>query len=166
MRRRQQALNIEECTAVLNRGTSGVLALCGDEGYPYAVPVSYVYDGEKLYFHCAKTGHKLDAIKREPKASFCVIDQDQVVPEEYTSYFRSVIVFGTMRILGDEQEKYKAVEKLAVKYSPEDSVASRKQMIKREWERLCMLEMTVQHLTGKAARELSGNNMTNEFFTE
>ena len=85
------------CEAVLSRGSHGVLALAGDEGYPYAVPISYVYEGGKLYFHCAKSGHKLDAIARCPKASFCVVDQDQVVPQEYTTYFRSVIAFGTIR---------------------------------------------------------------------
>ena len=61
MRRNGQELPLEECTAILNRGTSGVLALSGDDNYPYAVPVSYAYDGYKLYFHCAKSGHKIDA---------------------------------------------------------------------------------------------------------
>ena len=92
LRRKKQVLSEEESAKILKNGTSGVLALAGDNDYPYAVPISYVYDGEKLYFHCAGSGHKLDAIKRNPKASFCVIDQDLVVPEEYTSYFRSVIV--------------------------------------------------------------------------
>lgn len=65
MRRKRQALPQEICDAVLRRGTSGVLALSGDDGYPYAVPISYIYDGEKLYFHSARQGHKLDAIGRE-----------------------------------------------------------------------------------------------------
>ena len=94
MRRKKQQMSGDACDELLFRGTSGVLALSGDDGYPYAVPISYVYDGEKIYFHCAKSGHKLDAIKRNPKASFCVIGQDQIVPEEYTTYFRSVIAFG------------------------------------------------------------------------
>ena len=94
MRRNKQLLSSEETAAVLERGTSGVLALAGDQGYPYAVPISYVYDGEKIFFHCAKSGHKLDAIRREEKASFCVIDQDRIIPEEFTTYFRSVIAFG------------------------------------------------------------------------
>ena len=78
-------LSQEETERILKEGTSGVLALAGDEGYPYAVPISYVYDGEKIYFHCAKQGHKLDAIARNPKASFCVVEKDQVVPEAYTT---------------------------------------------------------------------------------
>lgn len=155
MRRKKQALPPEECAAVLRRGTSGVLALDGDCGYPYAVPISYVYDGEKLYFHSARTGHKLDAIRHNPKASFCVIDQDQVVPEEYTTYFRSVVVFGRMRMLEDEQEKRDAIEKLAIKYAPKDSPENRRRAIDREWEPLCMLEMTVEHLSGKEGRELA-----------
>ena len=142
MRRNRQALSVEDCAAVLRRGTSGVLALAGENGYPYAVPISYVWDGERLYFHCAKAGHKLDAIRREPKASFCVVDQDLVAPEEYTTHFRSVIAFGVIRILEDDRERRAAVEKLAVKYAPEDSAGRRRAAIDREWPALCMLEMT------------------------
>ena len=83
-----------------------------------------------------------------------MIDQDQVVPEEYTSYFRSVIAFGTMRILEDQAEKLDAVEKLALKYAPSDSAAGRRQAIDDFWEALCMLEMRIEHLTGKEAKEL------------
>lgn len=154
MRRKGQALSAQECAAVLHRGTCGVLALSGDDGYPYAVPISYVYDGEKLYFHSAKSGHKLDAIRRNPRASFCVVDKDEIVPEEYTSYFRSVIVFGSMRILEDEREKRTAIEKLAVKYAPDDAAENRQKAIDREWAPLCLLEMTPAHITGKEAIEL------------
>ena len=154
MRRKNQALSLEESAAVLTRGTSWVLALSGDNGYPYAVPISYVYDGAHIYFHCAKAGHKLDAVKRDSKASFCVIDKDDVIPEEYTSYFRSVIVFGTIRVIQNEQEKREAIEKLALKYVPEDTEVRRKSAIDREWGPLCMLEITIEHLTGKEAIEL------------
>ena len=154
MRRKKQLLTPEERAAVLHRGTSGVLALAGDDGYPYAVPMSYAFDGEKLYFHCAREGHKLDAIRRNCKASFCVIDQDQIVPEEYTSHFRSVIVFGTMRILEDDGEKRAAIEALALKYAPDDDAADRNRAIDREWAPLCMLELTIDHITGKEAIEL------------
>lgn len=154
MRREKQLLSLEETAAVLDRGTSGVLAVSGDDGYPYAVPISYVYDGDKLYFHCARSGHKLDAIRRNEKASFCVIDQDQIIPEEYTTYFRSAIVFGRIRILEETEEKWAAVEKLAVKYAPNSTADGREQAIRREWAPLCVLEMTVDHMTGKQAIEL------------
>ena len=154
MRRKKQALPQSDAEAVLKKGTSGVLSLTGDDGYPYGVPISYVYEDGKLYFHCAKSGHKLDAVRRNPKASFCVIDQDQIVPEEYTTYFRSVIAFGQIRILEDDQEKRAAIEKLALRYAPDDSAADREEAIRREWKPLCMLEMTVEHMTGKEAIEL------------
>lgn len=154
MRRKKQLLPQQETEDILNRGTSGVLALLGDNGYPYAVPVSYVYNNGKLYFHSAKSGHKIDAIRRTAKASFCVIDKDLIVPEEYTTYFRSVIVFGQIRVIEDDSEKRTAIEKLAVKYAPEDSAANRDSAINREWKPLCMLEMTIDHITGKEAIEL------------
>lgn len=155
LRRKKQALSQEDCSDILNRGTSGVLALAGDDDYPYAVPISYVYDGEKLYFHSAKSGHKLDAIRRSPKASFCVIDKDQIVPEEYTTYFRSVIVFGRIRILEEDGEKRSAIEKLALKYAPDDTMENRQAAIEKEWKPLCMLELTPEHLSGKEAIELT-----------
>ena len=154
MRRKKQAMSLEECTVVLQRGTNGVLALSGDGGFPYAVPLSYVFDGERIYFHCAKVGHKLDAIQRDGRVSFCVVDQDQIVPEKYTTYFRSVIAFGRIRILEDTAEKRAAIEKLAVKYAPDDPAEHRSQMIDKDWTPLCILEMTVANMTGKEAIEL------------
>ena len=154
MRRKKQVLSQKEVDDILHKGTSGVLALLRDNDYPYAVPISYVYDDGKVYFHSAKSGHKIDAIQRTAKASFCVIDEDLVVPEEYTTYFRSVIAFGRIRIVEDDSEKRAAIEKLAIKYAPEDTAANRDYAISREWKPLCMLEMTIDHVTGKEAIEL------------
>ena len=153
MRRKKQVMSEELTKEVLINGTSGVLALEGDDGYPYAVPVSYVYDGEKLYFHGAKKGHKIDAVKRNEKASFCVIETDHIVPEEYTTYFRSVIAFGRMRILSGDGEKRAALEKLGKKYAPEDTAENLAKYIDKEWVPVCVLEMTVDHLSGKEAIE-------------
>ena len=113
MRRKKQALSPAACDAILQAGTSGVLALSGADGQPYAVPLSYVYHEGKIYFHCAKAGHKLDLLNQNPKASFCVIGQDQVVPEQYTTYYRSVILFGTVRRLTAGEEKRAAILALA-----------------------------------------------------
>lgn len=154
MRRKKQVLSQKEVEGILHKGTSGVLALLGDNDYPYAVPISYVYDNGKVYFHSAKSGHKIDAIQKAAKASFCVIDEDLVVPEEYTTYFRSVIAFGRIQIIENDSEKRAAIEKLAIKYAPEDTAASRDDAISREWKPLCMLEMTIDHVTGKEAIEL------------
>ncbi|HIR08125.1 MAG TPA: pyridoxamine 5'-phosphate oxidase family protein [Candidatus Pullichristensenella stercoripullorum] len=155
MRRSAQALDGGACVEILERGTSGVLAVAGDGGWPYAVPLSYAFDGEKLYFHCAREGHKLDAIRREARASFCVVDRDDVKPAEYTSYFRSVIIFGRVRVLEDEAQKRAAIELLARRYFPEDSAENRRRAIEREWAGLCMLEMDIEHMSGKEAKELA-----------
>ena len=151
LRQKKQELSRQEIADILHKGTSGVLALLGDNDYPYAVPISYVYDDGKIYFHGAKNGHKIDAIQRTAKASFCVIDKDLVVPEEYTTYFRSVIAFGQIRIIEGDLEKRAAMEKLAIKYAPEDTAANRDDAISRGLKPLCMLEMKIDHITGKEA---------------
>lgn len=153
MRRKRQLLSPEETEAILRRGTAGVLAVSGDGGYPYAVPLSYVYAKGRIFFHCAKTGHKLDAIRRCEKVSFCVVDRDEVKPEEYTTYFRSAIVFGKARILEDDAEKRAAIELLAEKYCPADPEGRRRE-IEREYRQLCMVEITMDRMTGKEAIEL------------
>ena len=155
MRRKRQLLSIEESISILKKMTSGVLAVAGDGGYPYAVPLSYVYCGDKIYFHSAKLGHKIDAIIKCNKVSFCVIEQDKVMPEEYTTYFRSVVVFGKAHIL-DDGEKRKAIEILAEKYSP-DQEEGRLQEIGKSFKNLCMIELAVEHMTGKEAIELVRN---------
>lgn len=154
MRRKKQLLSYQESIEILENGTAGVLALLGDDDYPYAVPISYVYDNSKIYFHGARSGHKIDAIKKCNKASFCVINQDHIVPKEYTTYFRSVIAFGKIRILEDEKEIREAIEKLASKYYEDDSIENRNQVIDKEWKPLCMIELSIEHMTGKEAIEL------------
>lgn len=156
MRRSKQLLTPEECKAILARRSSGVLALSGDDDYPYAVPLNYAYLEEKIIFHCAAAGHKIDAIARNPKASFCVIDADRVIPEKYTTAYRSVIIFGRIRILTDAREKREAIEKLAVKFFPDDTAEGREAEIQKYYERLCMLELSIDHMTGKEGLELLG----------
>ena len=153
MRRKKQRLSKEECDRILYNGTSGVLALHGDNGYPYAVPVSYVYNGEKLLFHSAKNGHKIDAIIKNAAASFCVIGQDQVVAEKYTTLFRSVIAFGQVRVLEDDGEKRAALEALGERFNPGQPESLEKE-IAATWNSVCVLELEIEHLTGKEAKEL------------
>ena len=154
MRRKNQRLTKAECVEILNRNTSGVLAVLGDEGYPYSVPMSYIYDGNAVYFHCAKSGHKLDAIRQCDKVSFCVIDKDEVVPQKYTTYYRSVILFGRASILDDDEQILSAIEKLAIKYYPTDSRENRDATIKREFARFCIVKVEIDNMTGKQAIKL------------
>lgn len=152
MRRSKQELPADEALRLLEAGSSGVLALLGDEGWPYAVPLSYAYAAGKLYFHCARAGHKLDAVRSEPRASFCVVAQDLVVPEKYTTHYRSVIAFGRVRILEDGDEKRRGIELLAERFAPDDSAGHRRRVVDSEWDNFCVLEFDIEHLTGKEAK--------------
>lgn len=153
MRRKRQLLSQEESVAILKKMTAGTLALAGDDGYPYAVPISYVYADNKIYFHSAMKGHKIDAILQNSKVSFCVIEQDYVVPAEYTTYFRSVIVFGKARILTDDAEKRAGIEKLGERYSPGDAAGLTAE-IEKGLSHLLVIEIEIEHMTGKEAIEL------------
>lgn len=155
MRRKKQQLSEAETIAMLRTCTSGVLAVQGDDGYPYAVPLSFAYQDGKLFFHSAVTGHKLDAIANHEKVSFCVIQADDVVQATYTTHFRSAIVFGKARILTGDAEKRHALQCLAEKYSP-DYLADGPGVIERAWNRVSVFEIQVEHITGKAAIELVG----------
>lgn len=152
MSRKRQLLSAEESVAILMRMTNGVLALDGDGGYPYAVPVSYVYADGKIYFHSAVKGHKVDAIMRNERVSFCVVERDNVCPAEFTTYFRSVVVFGKARILTDEEEKRVALDLLADKYSPNQP--GKEVEITKSFNHLLMVEIKIEHITGKESIEL------------
>ena len=151
MRRGKQLLSMEDTAAVMERCTNGVLACLGDEDYPYAVPLNYIYLNDKIYFHSAKVGHKIDAITKNPKVSFSVIDEDTIVSEKYTTNFRSVIAFGKARIVeGDEWlEAFKA---LVEKYSG-DQPEEANHMIIARCTRAYIVAIDVEHITGKEAIE-------------
>lgn len=153
MRRKKQVLTAAECAEILRKGTSGVLAVAGDGGYPYAVPLSYALCDNRIYFHCAKSGHKLDLIAQNEKASFCVIGQDRVLPEEYTTDYRSVIIFGKIHILEDDAEKRAAIKEIGRKYAPDVSDASLQAEIDGYWKALCVLEMSIDHMSGKKRKQ-------------
>lgn len=153
MRRKNQLLPEEETLAILENCSYGVLALLGDEGYPYTVPLNYVYSDGKIYFHGAKSGHKVDAIKNCDKAGFCVVEKDTVAPEEYATHYTSVVAFGRIRILEEESEIRRSIEMLAAKHGPGDK-AKDMHAINAEFAALCMSELTIEHITGKEAKAL------------
>ena len=155
MRRSGQQLDKQLCVEILQRNTAGVLSVLGDNGYPYGVPLSYVYQDGTLYFHCAKEGHKLDALLGSSKASFCVIDQDQVVPEKYTTYFRSVIAFGQATVLEDPAEIQQAMCALGCKYAPADTKEHLMAEIQGSKDRTAVIKFSVEHMTGKEGIELA-----------
>ena len=154
MRRFKQQLADEESIAVLERNETGILAVIGDEGYPYTVPINYVYANGRIFMHSAMAGHKIDAIRTYDKASFCVIDADDVVPQDYSTNFRSVVAFGRVHIVEDEDEKLASLRLLGDKYNPNQPEALERE-IASGFSRLYMLEFEIEHMTGKQSKELA-----------
>ncbi|MBE5783130.1 MAG: pyridoxamine 5'-phosphate oxidase family protein [Clostridiales bacterium] len=152
MRRINQKLSVEETEKILNRATSGVLALSGEENHPYAVPLSFAYEKNTVYFHCAPVGHKLNLIRENSYASFCVIAEDCVQPATFTTHYRSVIAFGRARIVEEKEEKLRALHLLIEKYA--NGIPGAQQEIDGAFHRVTVVAMDVDEMTGKEAREL------------
>lgn len=153
MRRGKQALSTQENKEIIQRNTSGTLAVLDEDNTPYAVPLSYVYCNDCLYFHCAKSGHKIRAIEHHEKASFCIIDQDEIVPEKFTTKYRSVILFGCTSFVENEDEKQTALDAFAQKYSPAFLEES-KDEIKRSFAYVNIIKLDIESMSGKQAKEL------------
>lgn len=150
MRRFKQHLTDEECTGILTEETRGVLSLSGDDGYPYGVPMNFVYADGCLYFHTALSGHKLDAVSSCDKASFCVLDKGEKPADDWAYYFNSVIVFGRIRIV-DEAEKLTRLRQLGLKYYPTSAEVDAE--IQKNAARCHILELRIEHMTGKHVHE-------------
>ena len=153
MRRKNQQLSPQESRNILEQASSGVLALSGTDDTPYAVPISFVLYEDTLYFHCAADGYKIDCIRNNPRASFCVIAQDQLLPEKFTTCFRSVIAFGRMEMVENPQEKQKALHLLCDKYAA--GQPGREEEIESAFSRICILALRIDAMTGKEAIELT-----------
>ena len=151
MRRSKQLLSREDTAAVMKRCINGVLACLDDEDHPYAVPLSYVYSNDRIYFHSAKTGHKIAAITRNPKVSFAVVDEDTVVSEKFTTFFRSVIAFGRARI-AEGDERLEAFKALVEKYSGDQPEEAKRKEISG-CTQAYIVAIDVEHITGKEAIE-------------
>ncbi|MEG1930658.1 MAG: pyridoxamine 5'-phosphate oxidase family protein [Anaerovorax sp.] len=149
MRRIGNATSEEAAVEILKNNTNGVLAVHGDDGYPYAVPLSYAYQEGKIYFHGAVEGYKLESIKKNEKVSFCVVGADEIIPEEFNTLFKSVIVFGKAKVLDRAEEKQRALEAIIDKYS-QNFKESGRAYIEKEWDRCVAIELTIEHMTGKA----------------
>ena len=149
MRRRKQELSKEECIDILVNEPRGILALLGDDEYPYAIPLSHVYADGKIYFHGSMKGHKNDAIKRHDKVSYCVMDKGFKTDWWYT--FKSVIVFGRIKTISDRDEKIDKLTCLGDKFFPthEDTVNE----IDRLLDKTEVFEITIEHMNGKIVKE-------------
>ena len=151
MRRSKQELSKEECIDILTNEPRGVLALIGDYEYPYALPMSHAYVDGKIYFHGAMKGHKMDAIQKFNKVSYCVMDKGVKNPDGWSYTFKRVIVFGKIRTLTDRDEKIDRLTHLGDKFFPthEQTVSE----IERLLDRTAVFEIAIDHMSGKIVEE-------------
>ena len=151
MRRFKQALTQAECGQVLNEAPRGVLAVHGEDGYPYAFPMDFVYLDGKIYFHCAQVGHKIDALEADDRVSFCVMDQGFRREGEWALNIKSVILFGRIKTVDDPELALRAIRQLGLKYYPTAEAVEVE--IAKDFHRVRILELTVDHMTGKLVNE-------------
>ena len=153
MRRFKQQITNEECIEILKNEPRGVLSVLGDDGYPYGMPMDHWYseaDG-KLYFHGAKEGHKIDAIMACDKVSYCVMDKGFRKENDWALNIRSVIVFGRMKIVTDEEKRIEIGTNLCRKFTDDEAYLQRELEI--ALPRALFLELTPEHMTGKLVNE-------------
>ena len=153
MRRKKQEIGREECLRILKEEPRGILSVLGDDGYPYGVPMTHLWSEEdgRLYFHCAKEGHKLDAIRRCDRASFCVLDGGCREEGDWALRFRSVVVFGRVRIVEEEERKRAILRRLCAKFTDDPAYAERE--LANFFGSVCCLELIPEHVTGKRVKE-------------
>lgn len=153
MRRKKQLLSREECVQILRTERRGVLAVNGDDGYPYAIPLNFYYDEteDKIFFHCAREGHKIDAIRQCNRVCFTVWNRGEQKEGDWSYYVRSVVSFGTARPVEDEAQRYGKLRTFGMKYYPTEEELDKE--LERDFNRVQLMEITVEHMTGKQVHE-------------
>lgn len=148
MRLQNQQLSKEETEQILRDCSNGTLALFGENDYPYSVPISYVYDDGKIYFHGANEGYKYDCLTKNPHASFSVIALDDVQPEMFTTKYKSVILYGQVKISESEADMQRACELIIKKYCNGNMEGGMK-LVRGSLGKMCVYELSIEHMTGK-----------------
>lgn len=152
MRRSEKATDIAKAEELLRSKNFGVLSVCGDDGYPYGVPVNYVYDEGKIYFHSTSAdSHKIDAIRKNEKVSFTIVTEHELMPEKLDTMYSSVIVFGRARVISSKEETKEALRLLLAGLAP-SLVRNTEKIYKDSEDKLVMVEISVGHISGKIGR--------------
>ena len=153
MLRKKQQITNEECIKILKEEPRGVLTVIGDNGYPYGMPINQYYCEEdgKLYFHGGKKGHKIDALRKTPKASFCICDEGIRDDGNWYLKFRSVIVFGTVEFVEDYDQMIAITRRLCHKFTQDEDYIEDE--IRSSAPGTLMFCLTPEHISGKTVTE-------------
>jgi len=153
MLRPKQQLSTSECIDILKKEPRGVLSVLGDNDYPYRFPINHWYCEEdgKLYFHCGKSGHKIDGITKHEKVSFCVYDQGYRNEGDWALFIRSVIVFGRAKIVDSHERAIEITRQLSYKYTSDGEYIEDE--IQKHGANVLCIEITPEHISGKLVHE-------------
>ena len=151
--RKNKQISVEECVEILKQEKRGVLSVLGDEDYPYGMPMNHWYDEENgiVWFHCGKAGHRLDALRRHDKVSFCVYDQGYREEGDWALNIRSVIVFGRMEVVDDMDTIVDVTTRLSHKFTLDDAYIQKE--IRQSAKGTLLLRLVPEHICGKRIKE-------------
>ena len=153
IRRKKNEISVEEAKELLCSSRMGILAVNGDDGYPYAVPINYYYDetDNKIYFHGSRVGHKVDAIKNCDRICFTVTGKETVKQESWAPFVKSTVVFGRCHLIDDRERALKILKRFAMKYYPDEQTADEE--ISHSANAVRMFEIVIEHISGKEVQE-------------
>lgn len=153
IRKIKNEINQAEAKELLKNSRRGILAMNGDDGYPYAIPVNYFYDETegKIFFHGAKAGYKVDCLKSSDKVCFTVIGSEMIRAEGWAPYMQSVVIFGRCQLIDDKQNAMKRLKDFAMKYYPSEEMVLDE--IKADGQATQMFEIDIEYMTGKEVQE-------------
>ena len=153
IRKKKNEISMSEIQELLRKSRRGVLAMYGDDGYPYAIPVNYMYDKEnqKIYFHGSRVGHKVDALRSCEKVCFTVYGNETIKQEAWAPFLQSVVVFGRCHLLENNAELLDELKKFAMKYYPNEQLVN--QEIAKAGKAVQLFVIEIDHLSGKEIQE-------------
>ena len=153
IRKKNREISPEDAKLLLADARRGVLAVNGDDGYPYAIPVNFFYDEKKqrICFHGSRAGHKIDALNRCDKVCFTVFGHETVKDEPWAPYVRSVVVFGRCHVIGEAAEAAECLRQFAMKYYPDEKTVNEE--IALDGKAVRMYEIVIEHMSGKEIQE-------------
>jgi len=153
IRKKKNELTVKAAEALLQSSRRGILAVNGDDGYPYAIPVNYFYDGDarRIYFHGAKAGHKVDALRACDKVCFSVYGNERIKEEAWAPFMQSTVVFGRCHLVEDHAKSMVLLKQLAMKYYPSEQLADEE--IASTGKAAQLFEIEIEHLSGKEVQE-------------
>lgn len=153
IRKKKKEISMDSVKELLRSSRRGVLAVNGDNGYPYAIPINYIYDeaSDKIYFHGARVGHKIDALRICDKVCFTVYGNETIKQETWAPFLQSVVLFGRCHMMEAGQEANERLKQLAMKYYPSEKLVDEE--IALAGKGVQMFEITIEHISGKEIQE-------------